>query len=351
MSLTRSGAYAFIFILFGSLSFCPANTPANDIEQVQGLSDVKLEALARLPEEQIDIGRVALILTTEAFPDLDVARYSAQLDARAADIRRLTGDATDPDYRIRVMNTYLYLDQGFHFDQDDMYAKLLKNRYLNGILDTKSGSCTTMPLLYLAVAQRLDYPVYPVAAPQHLFLRYVDPQLQQQNIEATSGGGSPSNQDYTEDMEVPEAGIKSGVYLATMTYRQLLGDLIAENGTYWAKQKQLYRAIKYFKLGLRLNPKAAEVYCMLGQAYRELASQARQQDAALEWLRQTPNITFIRQQHQGEAKTFQQTGDDAMEMAQMMGVAPPTPRNYWVRQEQLAKVRAIRLAKEAKKRP
>ena len=320
-----------------------------------GLPEAELEYLATLSEEEIDLGAAALFLASEIFPNLDLPQYAGQLDRMVEEIRQLTGGSRDPDFRIRAMNTYLYLQQGFHYDQDDLYAKQLKNRYLNGILDTKSGSCTTMPLLYLALAHRLGYPIYPVAAPQHLFCRYVDPKLAMQNIEATNGGGYSADKDYSRDLEIPEQGIKSGVYLETMTYRQLLGDLIAENGSYWAKQQQLYRAITYFKLGLRLNPKAAEVYRLLGQAYHELASQARQQEAALEWLRQTPNITFIRQQHQGEARTFQQTGDDAMEFAQDLGVAPPLHANYWIRQEQIAQARALREAKtelrQAKKEP
>ncbi len=147
------------------------------------LPPIELEYLARLPNSDINIGTLALILASEIFPNLDIPLYNAQLDAMVEEIRRLTGNSTDPDYRIRVMNTYLYLDQQFHYDKEDMYGHRLTNRYLNGILDTGAGSCTTMPLLYLAIAQRLDYPVYPVAAPQHLFLRYVDPTLKEQNIE------------------------------------------------------------------------------------------------------------------------------------------------------------------------
>ena len=39
-------------------------------------------------------------------------------------------------------------------EDDDLYGEQLTNRYLNGILDTKAGSCTTLPLLYLVLAQR-----------------------------------------------------------------------------------------------------------------------------------------------------------------------------------------------------
>ena len=124
-----------------------------------------------LTERAFDIGRVALMFAKEAYPTLEVEAYSSKLDQMVHEIRALTKGSKDPDHRIRVMNTYLYKHQGFQYDHGDSYARKLKNRYLNGLLDTKSGSCFTMPLLYLALAQRLGYPVYPVSAPQHLLLR------------------------------------------------------------------------------------------------------------------------------------------------------------------------------------
>ncbi len=205
LSMPLPNKIAWVVFLF-SVLLCPQLSVAH-AEAISGLSDPELEALARLPEDQINIGNLALVLATEAFPNLDVSHYSAQLDAMVDDIRRLTGGSTDPDYRIRVMNTYLYLDKGFHYDKGDMYGHQPTNRYLSGILDTKAGSCTTMPLLYLAIAQRLGYPVYPVAAPQHLFLRYIDPKLNEQNIEATGGGGFTSDEEYTVTLEIPEQDI------------------------------------------------------------------------------------------------------------------------------------------------
>jgi regulator of sirC expression with transglutaminase-like and TPR domain len=90
---------------------------------------------------------VALYLASEIFPKLNIKAYSKQLDRLVADIRHFTNtmrsrtaDATKPDYLIRAMNTYLYKRLGFHYDQDDLNALQLKNRYLNGVLDTKAGS-------------------------------------------------------------------------------------------------------------------------------------------------------------------------------------------------------------------
>jgi hypothetical protein len=72
---------------------------------------------------------------------------------------------------------------------------------------------------YVAVAQRLGWPVYPVSVPDHSFVRYVDPALKDQNIETTSNGGYVPDGIYVKDFVVSEKGRKSGAYFRTLTYR------------------------------------------------------------------------------------------------------------------------------------
>lgn len=148
-----------------------------------------VDKLLALPEGKIDVEIAALTLAKEVYPNLDVKAYSAKIDKMVEEARIIARGRTDPDYRIRALNTYLYKSLGLQYDLSDPYVEKPENRYLNGILDSKKGSCVTMPLLYLAIAQRLGYPVYPVNVPYHLFLRYSDPTLEQKNIEATGGGG------------------------------------------------------------------------------------------------------------------------------------------------------------------
>ena len=321
-------------LVVSAIVFVMGVSMAADVRAESGrLSDAELERLASLPEDQIDTGQVALILATEPFPGLDVPSYSAQLDRMAMEIRQLTKGSTDPDYRIRAMNTYLYKRQGFHYDHDDPYAQQLTNRYLNGILTTNTGSCTTMPLLYLALAQRLGYPIYPVAAPQHLFCRYVHGDGTHDNIEATSGGGLSSDDEYIRDLEIPAQGIKSGAYMKTMTRRQLVGDLIAENGTYWARQQDLPRTIRYWLITVRFNPEAAEVWQLLGHGYRKLAGQYERLQAGGF---QNPTLAFTNQLYRGYTQEYRQEADQALQQARALGVAPPLQANYWLRQQELA---------------
>jgi regulator of sirC expression with transglutaminase-like and TPR domain len=180
----------------------------------------------------------------------------------------------------------------------------------------------------------LGYPVYPVAAPQHLFCRYRLPDGTEQNIEATAGGWS-SDEDYIRDLEIPAQGIKSGAYMETMTYRQLLGDLIAENGSYWARQRDCIRAIKYYTLALRLNPKAAEVWRMQGYAYRQLANEYTIMETDLPQLSH-PTLEATRGFYTAQVFRYQRAAAKALTTAKELGVAPPLQANYWVRQKELA---------------
>lgn len=154
----------------------------------QSVDASEIDKLLALPEDKIDIGIAALTLAKKFYPNLDVAAYSGKINDLAEKARWLARGTQDPELRIRVLNTVLFRQEGFHYDQNPNSRSKQDYYFLNGILDTKRGICYTMPLLYIAVAQRLGYPIYPVAAPDHLFVRYVEPGFPLQNIEVTSGG-------------------------------------------------------------------------------------------------------------------------------------------------------------------
>ena len=217
-----------VFVVFGGMLLpekCSAGDSAHEIDR-----------LLALPDKKIDVGIAALTLAKEMYPDLDVRAYSAKIDKMVEGAKVLTKGKTDPDYRIRALNTYLYKKVGIQYDLSDPYTQKASNRYLNGILDTKKGSCVTMPLLYLSIAQRLGYPVYPVGAPYHLFLRYVDDALVQKNIEATGGGGYVPDKEYATVLQISAKSIQAGAYLRTMTYRELIATLIIESAIFWGQQ-------------------------------------------------------------------------------------------------------------------
>jgi len=305
-----------------------------------------IEQLASLPEDQIDIGRACLLFAKEAYSNLNIDEYSQKLDQMVKEIQKLTGKNTDPDHRIRALNTYLYKHQGFHYDKEDPYGQKLKNRYLNGLLDTKSGSCLTMPLLYLALAQRLGYPIYPVSAPQHLFCRYVDPKLKMQNIEATNGGGYSSDKEYIIEMEIPSRGIEMEAYLKTMSYKELLAELFAENAGYWARNRNSTKAKRYYEESLRLNPRNAEVYRIFGNYYLKLAEDQIDYQKFVQVSSNHLVQMEIRNNQLEYRDKLISKGKELLRKAEELGAASPLPKNYWLIQEK--KREDLSLFKEAK---
>ena len=254
----RNIIFAFIVIILLSPCALYADTKV----------PIEVLRLTELPEGKLDIGIAALVLAKEVYPDIDIEEYSKKIDTMAKLASVLTMGSKDPDYRVRVLNTFLYQSWGIEYDMSDIYAKKPENRYLNGMLDTKKGSCITMPLLYLAIAQRMGYPVYPVAVPNHLIVRYADPSLKLQNIEATSEGGFVPDDEYQYVLQIPDRGIQSGAYLRTMSNKEFLGDLIAQNAIYWGQKGDVKRAMAYVKLAVKLNPRSADNHHYLGQIYK-----------------------------------------------------------------------------------
>src|SRR5262245_2470712 len=78
-----------------------------------GQCSASVQDLLKLSEDKIDVGIVALALAKEIYTDIDVAAYSAKIDALADQVRRLAKGTQDPDQRIRCLNTVLFLHEKF----------------------------------------------------------------------------------------------------------------------------------------------------------------------------------------------------------------------------------------------
>jgi len=254
--------------------------PAHADSTYDGIPE-SIVVILRLPENKIDIGIAALTFAKEVYPDLDIKKYSAKINSIAKEAKAFAEEnaggknkISDPEYKKLVLNTYLYREYKLQYDLSDPYAQKPQNRFIKGILDTKKGSCVTMPMLYIAVAQRMGYPVYPVNTPDHNFLRYVDARLKKQNIEATSNGGYSPDGVLIKDLEVSEAGVKSGAYMKTLTYRQYLAELLSHNGAYWAQQGYFQKAIEYLEKATELYPNGANTYELLARVNYEAGKQS-----------------------------------------------------------------------------
>ncbi|MCU0565252.1 MAG: SirB1 family protein [Oculatellaceae cyanobacterium Prado106] len=121
------------------------------------------------PDEQIDLAKAALYLAQEEYPDLDPEDYLNALDTLATEVAERLPGTRYPLRIIQTINQYLYEDLGFTGNAEQYYDP--RNSYLNQVIDRRTGIPITLSLVYLEVAQRLDFPMVGVGMPGHFMIR------------------------------------------------------------------------------------------------------------------------------------------------------------------------------------
>lgn len=112
--------------------------------------------------------------------------------------------------------------------------------FVPGLIDTKRGTCSNMPVLYMAVAHRLGWPLKAVVAADHMWCRW-DDGTKQFNLEATSttstGGegafSTPPDESYMTDLRVSPKAVEVGSDMTTLTARQTLGVYLQQRSAYF----------------------------------------------------------------------------------------------------------------------
>jgi len=235
-----------------------------------------IDQLMTLPEDQIDIGLVSLNLSKEFYPDLNIEAYSKKIDQLAQKVNVETRGSNQPPHRIWALNEVLFRQEGYGYDKETIQFGGFGPdhlNYLNHILDTKQGNCLSLTTLYLAVAQRLDYPIYPVLAPMHSFLRYVDPITEKSyNIEVTTGGIINPDPYYVKTFGISDKAIKAGTYLRIMKNREFSGILLTQNWLTHSHKARFDNNFSYLEKSIALAPLNPNAYRLLHDSHIYLSA-------------------------------------------------------------------------------
>ncbi len=256
----RNGIWKFLILTFSCAQFLSA----------QEQSKIPtIEEILELPEDRIDVGYSSLILAKEFYPNLNIEFFLYAFDYMARRFDHFFGHLKSPDDQIRALNTYLYRKGvwndsiTFSYDDDDLHTTQLSNKFINGYIATKKGSCITMPMLYVILGERLGWAIHPVRSASHFFARYLsDPPVAgfQENIEATNGGGYISNKQYQEDTLIPEKAVKNGVFLRTLTKKEYLASLLLTNANEYIARKEIEKAKHYLLLAIKYDSTFSSAY-------------------------------------------------------------------------------------------
>ena len=122
------------------------------------------------PEDQIDLGRAALAIARQEYPDLNIEGCLSQLDELGRTVELRLGDQKNPYRIIAALNTVLFKELGFEGNRDEYYDP--QNSFLNDVIARKRGIPISLAVLYIEVARRVGLSLAGVGFPGHFLVKY-----------------------------------------------------------------------------------------------------------------------------------------------------------------------------------
>jgi Transglutaminase-like superfamily len=211
------------------------------------------------------------------FSHLDISPYKHFADSCATEVKYGLREAEEEFHRtpedwkndlafFRLGYLCWYVDKklGIRYreDQKDLQAVRYTNPddlFLNGVIDTRRGTCANMAALHVAIGWRLRWPVSLACVASHLICRYDDGKVTH-NIEATKtgGGGFHSHPDdyYLKVYNLPRKAVDCGSDLRALTPREMLGVFIGFRARHYDDTAQSGLAEDEYLLARSLFPQS-----------------------------------------------------------------------------------------------
>lgn len=236
------------------------------LSRTRGLAAEAVPEILALPEEEIDVGRAALVVAHEDRPGLDIGPYLRRLDEIALRLRRRTPEGASVQEALAELVRLVQPGGRFASGLTDSPVTaegLPPELDLARILDGERGNCLGYGLLYLAVAERAGWPVYGVHAPEHFFVRF-DDGVTRVNLEPTRGGATLSDKSYISRRQVHSGPVENGIYLRSESKRQVIASLLANRAGLRALAGRLDEARADVERALAVKPYWPQGHVNLG---------------------------------------------------------------------------------------
>lgn len=241
-------------------------------------SPEEIRKIMEKPEKEIDLGRAVLILSRDAFPEIDIEQGCNLFDNMARGVEAIMRESKDnvslSRKRIGALNTFLYRPgpwnqsspnkyMVYEYDEKSVEKLQPKALFIPHMLYERKGTCSTMPTLWYIIADRLGWPVNAIRAPGHIFVRYRGEELG--NIEATADGGFIPDSLYIKDMCIGKTALRRKIYMEPLSKKEFLAMLLVNNAFYNVYGvKDTAQAVEYLKIAVGYDKRNAEALANLG---------------------------------------------------------------------------------------
>jgi hypothetical protein len=171
-------------------------------------------------------------------------------------------------FRLGLLCQYIELELGIEYKEDQRDVTRIRyldpsDLFLNGVMETKRGTCASMAPLHVVLGWRLGWPVSLACVGSHFVCRYDDGKVTY-NIEATQsghGGFKCDPDDYLiQQYGLPKIAATSGSDLRAITPREMLGVFLGMRARHMRDTGLMAEAEKDYLLARHLFPTNRRLY-------------------------------------------------------------------------------------------
>ncbi len=244
---------------------------------------LRLLSLSSIEFERFDLVEMNLLVAKSIaeLAQLDIPRYQNLADEWADAVRKRLGRVereywkTPQDwdhsihlFRLGVLCGYLEHAAGIAYREDQRAVTAIANTdpadlFLNGVMDTRRGTCASMAALHVAIGRRLGWPVSLACVGSHFVCRFDNGNVTH-NIEATQAGFGGFKCDPDEYLirlnRLPPPAIRSGSDLRALSKREMLGVFLGLRGRHMRDTGQFKESESDYLLARYLFPTNRRLY-------------------------------------------------------------------------------------------
>jgi hypothetical protein len=185
-------------------------------------NNTKLKSIQRiieLEEKKIDVIESKLKLEQISSENINIESILKKIEEMVQKIIILSDGRPQPYHIDTFLNKKGSWNDYLTYSYDHQNAE---NGSLHKYIETKKGNCVSMPLLFYAIAKRLNFDVYITRGPGHSLIKLKDSEGNFHNIETTSGLWMAPDSYFANKLGISETEIKNKIYLEPMTNKQTI---------------------------------------------------------------------------------------------------------------------------------
>ena len=226
-------------------------------------------AAVELPDDEIDLGRAALVIAQAEYPSLQVETYLARLDQIAAVVRDRSAGENSPYRLIASLNHVLFTQEGYRGNRDDYYDP--KNSFLNDVIERRIGIQIALSVFYMEIARRADLRLHGIGFPGHFLVKYSGNE-EEIVIDPFDKGEVRTTEELQEMLDRLYGGKVrlQPEFLSRISNKQIIQRMLANLKAIYRRQENFLKAVSVVERLVILDPISADEIRDRGLLYLKL---------------------------------------------------------------------------------